>query len=60
MKMQVLGGETKMIHWMHMLIAEHGGNDRRDRPVLTLVGAADGSCPVCDHPFANLSHACIA
>jgi hypothetical protein len=48
-----------MIRWMLTLLAVHGATDRSDRRVPALVGG-DGSCAVCDHPFAHLSHACIA
>lgn len=32
--------------------AEHASSDH--------LGADDGACPVCDHPFGNMRHACLA
>jgi hypothetical protein len=48
-----------MIRWMLSLLAVHGLTSRRDRKEAPLLGP-DGSCPVCDHPFGHLMHACIA
>lgn len=48
-----------MIRWMLTMIAVHGTTERSERKQLVLVGA-DGSCPVCDHPFGDLAHACLA
>lgn len=48
-----------MIRWMLTLLEVPGATDRHNRQEIALVGG-DGSCPVCDHPFAHLAHACIA
>lgn len=47
-----------MIHWMHTLIS-HGGTGRTEGRYVGVPGV-DSSCPVCDHPFGNLTHACIS
>lgn len=40
-----------MARWIKALVHAHGGSQQAK--------GADGSCPVCDHPYAHLSHACI-
>jgi hypothetical protein len=38
-----------MGHWITVIFGTHGAAE----------GNPDGSCPICDHPFAHLNHACI-
>jgi hypothetical protein len=47
-----------MIHWMHTLIS-HGGTHHAGGRYAG-VPSVDSSCVVCDHPFGNLTHACIS
>ncbi len=43
-----------MGRWITVLFAAHGVPD-----VAEMVDDDEG-CPVCDHPFGNLKHACIS
>jgi hypothetical protein len=43
-----------MGRWMRVLRTTHGSIDA------DLQAKADDGCPVCDHPFGHLSHACIS